>query len=170
MTRKDDMLQLAIDTLQGTGTERGRALAAEIERGRSRPPCRPPSEAEYRTERRKAERDEAFMLAQLRPAQPWEWSQWVAAYLRSPGVKKLRKYDRPMDRFYVAYADLTVRPLYGAMSLKIIVLAGIEEDGGYTGHTDLYGYDGQDVTYRGFHNVTTPYDVPIFSDTEIVLP
>jgi hypothetical protein len=168
-----DLTQVAIDTLTASGTDRGLALAAEIERGRNRRqdpkryerPTMAQMEAEMAAHRQRQEQ----MLTQLRPAQPAEWAQWVDTYLKSTRNPKIHRYNHTMTygQVYVATCDLEVLPLYGALALQIILPRGIRDWGGDTGHTGLYGYSDDGVTYRGFHDCRWPDFVPVYTDTEL---
>jgi hypothetical protein len=111
-----------------------------------------------------------LMLAQIRPAQPWEWAHWVGLYLRNGGTREaLVPSSRPMKNFYVAYSNLTVRPLHGAKLLNVLLPPGISDDGGDTGHTHLWSFDEHDtVCYRRSRSQRRPRRVPVFSDTDTV--
>jgi hypothetical protein len=73
----------------------------------------------------------------LRPAHKRDYERWLEGHL-SAGGKITHAYDYKMpESFRVAMEDMTLRPLYGARSLNIIVPEGIEVTG-ELGHTNLY--------------------------------
>jgi hypothetical protein len=123
-------------------------------------------ERQWAATKARGEENRAFMLAQLRPAQPWEYGAWLKGYLLAGG-RPTHIYDHRMTEMYVALTDLSIRPLYGADSLNIILPEGIREDGGDTGHVNLFIVN--KYLQRGFHQrtPTTPEFVPVYSDTVI---
>lgn len=116
-------------------------------------------------------RNRQLMLEQLRPAQPDEWASWVDAYLRSTRKPVVRRLTRlTAEDVHVATQHLEVHPLYGAQALRIILPRGIQDWGGETGHTELFGYGEDRVTYRGFHDLRWPHQVWVYPDTELATP
>lgn len=170
--KRPDLIQLAIDVLRSKGTPHGMGLAAELERGRAHS-TGPDDPALWWAE---LEANHRVMLDQVRPPTPGEWSAWVNAFLGQGGDPRLLKhFDVPIaksrHRFWVADADLTVLPLYGALALNIILPPGITDDHGTTGHTELWSLDSDGhAHYRGFHDRTRPVYVPVFTDTEPTHP
>lgn len=122
-----DFEKLAITTLAGLGTDRGNALAMEIQRGLDR---RNQSEQQQREafaelfageEQRFAE-----MLPYLRPATAADYHAWLLVHL-AKGGHLTHTYDRPFNprRWYVATEPFVVRALHGAHAISVIVPAGI---------------------------------------------
>jgi hypothetical protein len=128
-------------------------------------------DAEYQCLRDDADRNFRAMEPALRPATPADYEQWLRAFFaRGAGNVRIDYVDRPMrtDRWYVATRHVTVRPLYGARSIHIIVPPGVRvnvpyERTGATGHSTLYLPDG---STRGFHN-SPAYSIDVFTDTPV---
>ena len=126
-------------------------------------------DAEY--QRMCDEADENFraMEPALRPATPDDYRKWLAAFLaHGPGNVQINYVDRPMpkSRWYVATRPLTIRPLYGASAINIIVPRDVKvnvpyKSTGATGHSTLHRPDGSTL---GFHN-RPEYVIDIFTDT-----
>jgi hypothetical protein len=128
-------------------------------------------DAEYQRLRDEADRNFRAMEPALRPATPADYEQWLRAFFaRGAGDTRIDYVDRPMrtDRWYVATRHVTVRPLYGARSIHIIVPPGVRvnvpyERTGATGHSTLYLSDGSTL---GFHN-SPEYSIDVFTDTPV---
>ena len=137
------------------------------------PPPSPASrrDAERRRERAEMDRNFKAMEPALRPATPDDYRRWLGAFLeRGAGSTRIDYVDRPMptSRWYVATRPMTVRPLYGASAIQIIVPPGVTvnvpyERTGATGHSTLYRPDGSTL---GFHNHPAS-SVSIFTDTQV---
>lgn len=110
------------------------------------------------------DRDE--MLTQLRPAERGEYDAWLRGYLQSGGTPT-HFYDYPTPLMMVATTNLTVRALHGASSFSgIIIPENLCDDGGMTGHTNLYLMRG--YLHRGFHDRKAGRRfAPVYTDTEI---
>ncbi len=109
------------------------------------------------------------LMDQVRPATSAEYSFWVTGWVKQGGQLQTDWfYDRPMDSdWYVAYGDLLVPALYGALAVNIIIPEGIKDLGGDTGHNNLFLVVNGQYLGRGFHDRRARFDVrvPIFSDT-----
>jgi hypothetical protein len=108
------------------------------------------------------EQNRAFMRAQCRPASPGEYMAWLKGYVLAGG-EPTHFYDYPLREMWMALGHLEVRPLYGAFSMRILVPDGVCEDGGPTGHTDLFIISNGHYYTRGFHD--RPSSVPMWSNT-----
>lgn len=122
---------------------------------------------EFEERLRRSEVDREFMIAQCRVGQLWEYAAWLKGYMEAGGTPT-HFYDYDTPKFWVAAADLQIRPLYGSASMQIVVPEGIGyEDDVFTGHTSLF------VTrtrshFTVFGNLHHPPFVPVYQDTEIV--
>lgn len=106
------------------------------------------------------------VLPHLRQARAQDYSLWIAGYLAGGG-KITHAYDRPFSRaddWFVAFRDFTLMPLYGALSVNIIVPEGITVVCPDPGHSKLYFLDGFTVGIPGQHFSVS---VPVFSDTSV---
>jgi hypothetical protein len=164
-----DMHQVAIDTLLAKGTPFATGLALEIDRGRKRrdhtePWSRAQHEAQSMVERDNRE----LMLTQLRPAEPGEYATWVQGWFQAGG-RSFQRITSATPQIWVATKHLDVHPLHGAKALQIIVPEGIDDNGGDTGHTDLFILREGRYLQRGFHDqvARTPRNVPIYSDMNL---
>lgn len=164
-----DLHQIAIDTLVAKGTPFAAGLAMEIERGRRRGQDnydRIRADLDHRNYLETEDRE--FMLTQLRPAEPGEYVEWFQGYFQAGG-RSFRRHEYATPKMWVAVKHLDVRPLHGAKCLRIIVPEGIYDNGGDTGHTDLFIVRNGQYLQRGFHDRTAraPRDVYIYSDMDI---
>jgi hypothetical protein len=101
------------------------------------------------------EQKETLVMPFVKPATPLEYSKWITGFIRQGG-KPEHFYDYPIPRdFYIAWHNLTLPPLYGAMSINIIVPENVTVSYGDIGHSGLFFMD-------GFRHVGS---VPVFSDT-----
>ena len=117
------------------------------------------------------------VVSQCRRMQLWEYAAWLTGFMKAGG-KPTHFYDyaTPLGNWFTALEDFTVLPLYGAMSVNIIVPAGIHLLGGDTGHSSLFvttnGDDAGDrFLYQGFHDYrphSSPRVVPVYTDTEVL--
>ncbi len=165
-----DLHQVAIDTLTAKDTPFAAGLAAEIERGRQRRRNPRQEAAWFDAHRQMKKWDREFMLTQLRPARAGEYAEWVSGWLQAGGRSFYRNVS-PTPEIWVAQMHLDVRPLHGALSLTILVPEGTYDNGGDTGHTDLFIHREGKYLQRGFHDKAArpPRFVPIYSDMEELL-
>jgi hypothetical protein len=154
-----DLHRLAIDALRAKGTPFAMELAAEIARGQERT-------YECSSTDRQQRNNREFMLGQVRPARPEEYAAWLRGYIKRGG-RVTHFYSYPSHgRIWISKVPvLAVRPLYGCYHLRVVIIPhGSSEDGGDTGHTQLYFMD--KYLSRGFHELAPckPRFVPRFSD------
>jgi hypothetical protein len=106
------------------------------------------------------------MLTQLRSAVRGEYNAWLRGYLQAGGTPT-HFYDYPTPPMMVTTTNLWVRALPGASSFSgIIIPEDLRDDGGMTGHTNLYLMRG--YLHRGFHDRKPGRRfAPVYIDTEI---
>jgi hypothetical protein len=159
----------AIQPLSGrSAAQLQQALAEERERYlRAVQKCREEREHQHNEKRTRMEQDRAAMLDQCREAEAGEYDEWLKGHLLAGGQPS-HFHNFPTPRMWVATCNLNVVPLYGAASIDgILIPEGLSDDGGDTGHTNLFlmqGYLG-----RGFHERTAGRAkyAPVYSDTRI---
>ena len=107
------------------------------------------------------QKHQAWMLIEncVREAAPADYLFWLAGYLATGG-QPTHYYDYSiidvMYKYYVATRDFHIAPLYGGMSINLIVPVGVTFLGGEPGHTNLFFEDGF-TTSGGW--------VPVYQDT-----
>lgn len=79
----------------------------------------------------------------LNPATYREYMAWIEGYIERGGkLTHYYDYSMPSD-FYIAISNFTIIPLYGAMSVNIIIPRGITVNNKTDiGHSNLYFMDG----------------------------
>ena len=99
----------------------------------------------------------------LRPATINEYIDWLIGYLKKGG-EITHSYDYPMTRvleeWFVVEKDFTIRPLYGARSVNLIVPHGVKFLGKKKdlGHSNLYFED-------EFKTLNDTFDeIPVYCD------
>jgi hypothetical protein len=96
------------------------------------------------------------LAPKLRKAFPSDYIAWLKGYIKKGGMPQ-HYYDRPLDRdFYVATKDFKTLPLYGALSINIIIPSEINVN-----TSDGFGHCGL-FFMNGFKNFGS---VPIYNDT-----
>lgn len=100
------------------------------------------------------------ILHSMRRANDLDYDAWLTKHLEIGG-RPTHFYDYPMSQrdFYVALSDVTLAPLYGAMSISVIVPEGIVVDGA-PGHIDVYRMEDGSAGRFGV--------VPVFNDTRLI--
>lgn len=85
-----------------------------------------------------------FFFPNVRPANPVEYGKWAFGYVRRGYANfNFVNSDASMKYFYVAINDIKLIPLYGTLSVDIIVPRGIncELIDDNEGHNDVYCMD-----------------------------
>lgn len=148
------------------------ALLAEADRGHNRREERQNWTVEDYERDREArlaaqQRASEELLASVRAAEPIEYAAWLSGYLAAGGqVTHEYDYNLPSRHFFVAVnSGMYVPALYGAMSVRLIVPAGVRvslstEFHGNPGHSSVYFMDG----FRQVGNF-----VPLYEDVRRLL-
>jgi hypothetical protein len=103
----------------------------------------------------------AELLAVLRPAERTDYEGWMEGYLQS-GRRPSHAYTYPFPRgnWYVATADFTAEPLFGANAVEIIVPTGVQWSApAGLGHCNLYLME---------NHANVGHWVPIYRDMRFV--
>jgi len=113
-------------------------------------------------------------IGRLRPnlsaASKSDYMVWLRGFIKAGGAPT-HAYDYPWERnnfghrtWFTVVRDCTIPPLYGSSSLSLIVMPGVQINGGATakelmgiGHNSVYWMDG--FTHNSI--------VPIYSDTTL---
>jgi hypothetical protein len=114
----------------------------------------------FEMEHKQAQRSLERMLDYLRPAEVGEYESWLKGYMDRGGKPShFYDYPTPTDRLYVASRDFTIKPLYGSMSIRVIVPKHITVTGN-PGHSSVY-------LMEGFTMLNAHPWVPCYSDTHL---
>lgn len=153
----DEMSPMQMYIAGGGDTSNGRAMALmfEAERGHNR---RQRSDvvvdsASWDERHAHDERDREEFLTHCRPAGPEDYRAWLAGYLSNGGqVTHPRDWDMPGTYYVLESTPAGVPSLYGALSLEVIVPAGVLSPGdiprtfhGGCGHSTFFFMDGFEV-------------------------
>lgn len=113
------------------------------------------------------------LTSYMRHAEKWEYDAWLTGFLKQGGKPThFYEYRMPTAKWFVPLTDFVVRPLYGSMSLHIIVPKGIHLLGGSTGHNSVFITTVEGTfLFQGFHDSrphANPGFVPVYTDTEVL--
>jgi hypothetical protein len=102
----------------------------------------------------------------LRRATENDYIAWLVGYIRNGGrPTHYYDYKMPLDNFYVAQEDFIMIPLYGSLSINVIVPENVNFLGGELGHCNIYlmkdfkTLGGWIPVYRGFYEKITDSEV-----------
>lgn len=114
--------------------------------------------ARFRREHERKTLEKGIFLKDFGPANKGDYERWLVGHLEAGG-KITHVYDYPWSRwdwFAPLKSGIEILPLYGSMSIQIIVPKGISIHGEW-GHNDIFWMDG----FRASSIV------PIFSDINL---
>lgn len=102
-----------------------------------------------------------FVVAQCRPARPWEYPAWLRGWMAA-GNNPTHYYDYLSPKMWVAMSHLvTLRPMYGSAAIYLLIPEGTNYEGN-PGHTTLF------ITKDGSFTTRQHASVPVWSDTEVL--
>ncbi len=84
------------------------------------------------------------LLKKFRHATIEDYANWLKGFIKSGGRPRYYRdypFIQMQDEFFVAQHDFWMVPLYGALSVEIIIPKGIRYLGGELGHSKLYFFE-----------------------------
>lgn len=95
----------------------------------------------YEIEHKQDIKNSQVWLSTLKQASSEDYKMWLDHHLDNDGGIT-HYYNYEMPDIYIATQDIHVTPLFGAMSVDIIVPKGISVSYDKLGHIKIYSYDG----------------------------
>lgn len=113
------------------------------------------------------------LLTYMRRAEKWEYDAWLTGYMKQGGAPThFYEYVMPVANWFVPLIDFMVTPLYGSLSINIVVPQAIRFQGGATGHNTLFVATAEgEFLGQEFHDSRPhpqPRWVPVYEDTEVL--